>query len=345
MDYIDIRFNDKYYVQRAQHSKIIEFDEENRKNNVYNSYEELPEDVREEIENVINIRKNPTSIFKYNELDDGTVKLSIMKNNINIRNLIIPEYINGLKVSQLGPIPDMLQIERVVMPNSVTNLIGQYFCYGKNNLKEVVLSENLKTLPEYTFYNCKKLTKINLENVNTVRYMCFYNCQSLKDVNLNKLVYVAGHSFSLCSEITNLILPSIKVICANAFLCNAKLQNLVLGPNLDHIGREAFKNCTQLNNVIIPNKVKTIEVFSFKNCKSLSNIVFPDGLEKIGASAFEGCGFVGTMMLPRKIRKIEKFAFSGCDLDTIYVDKQTECENVSNERYVTYDSCRSVEER
>lgn len=79
-----------------------------------------------------------------------------------------------------------------IMPQSVTDLRSNAISESVF-LRTVQLSENLKRIPKYAFYNCPQIVSIRIpENVETIAPMAFYRCKKLETVQFpSKLQHLA----------------------------------------------------------------------------------------------------------------------------------------------------------
>lgn len=113
----------------------------------------------------------PVSDLEYKILDDGTAAIVGCKNGDKYKTLIIPEEIDGYKVTAIG-IPDMGRVtanilfnseadstydgeptvEKLIIPDTVT--VISYGSIGINkNLREVDLGNGVEIIEEYAFGN------------------------------------------------------------------------------------------------------------------------------------------------------------------------------------------------
>jgi hypothetical protein len=64
--------------------------------------------------------------------------------------------------------------------------------FSNTPLKEVIIPDNIKTIPESCFENCKYLTTFRIsENVKTIKDFAFKNCKNL-EVTVPKTVKTIG---------------------------------------------------------------------------------------------------------------------------------------------------------
>ena len=89
---------------------------------------------------------------------------------------------------------------------------------------------------------------------------------------------------------SKLSIPSeVTTIGANAFE-GSNVQSVYGGDNVQELGDEAFKNCTELMVMVVNKKVKTIGARCFSGCTFLKSNVYNGGnLTSIGDEAFADC--------------------------------------------------------
>lgn len=92
---------------------------------------------------------------------------------------------------------------------------------------------------------------------------------------------------------------------------------------IETIGEDAFKNCTNLERIILPSSVKRIAAGAFAGCTSLREIIFPsDGANiVIESNAFAGCVSIKSITLPASVIDIQDEAFKDCTaISDIYLE-------------------------
>lgn len=96
----------------------------------------------------------------------------------------------------VGAFYDLDYVTYIKVPDTVTTLTSAPFCQCWN-LKEIVLSKNIRVIPSGTFSNCDKLKKITLyDNVEQVNGTAFLGCDSLESVIfLNSNTKIGEHVF------------------------------------------------------------------------------------------------------------------------------------------------------
>lgn len=114
----------------------------------------------------------------------------------------------------------------------------------------------------------------------------------------------------------------------------------IYGADIEHIGENAFKDCTDLTEVIIEEGIKTVGKNAFSGCKKLAKIELPNVMEignytfanteiesitipevtKIGSSAFASCKKLKTVDMP-KVTDLGTGVFKSSGLETVTIPK------------------------
>lgn len=136
----------------------------------------------------------------------------------------------------------------------------------KSVLESVVIPSTLNSIPEYTFKDCTKLTKVVInEGVKSIDSHAFYNCSSLENITIPNSVNLIGwFAFEGCTKLTNVSLSSsLETLENGAFKNCSNLSDIELPQNLSRIGSESFTGNTSLKTVVIPEGVSVISTNSF----------------------------------------------------------------------------------
>ena len=295
----------------------------------------------------------PDGAFKDTKINSYNIKIPntvtsigsyAFANTLICGSLIIPNSVteikegafeNCKKLSSLTLPSNLKRIESLVfkscgfsgsltIPNSVTE-IGHHAFYDCNNFtKELILSENLKTIGSYAFAGCSGFSEGNLtipKSVTVIGIGAFSDCSSFrKELKLSEnLTKIGKDVFKNCKCLSgDLTIPNSVTEIGNGAFSECSLLNgkLTLSNKLTKIGDQAFMNCQALSgNLTIPNSVTEIGNQAFMNCNSLSgNLTIPNSVTEIGDEAFSYCrGFNGNLTLPNNLKTIRKKAFNGCN--------------------------------
>ena len=154
-------------------------------------------------------------------------------------------------------------------------MISQDSFRDLDNLTEVYLCQSIELIGEYAFYSCSNLRYIQIPaGVKTIEDYAFSQCRALTRVDLpsdSQLNTIGIGAFSY-TAITEFTAPEqLKTIGTVAFNYCWRLERLSLQGSVEHIGKNAFHNCTQLNYVVLGESIK--EAFSiFADCGEIETV-------------------------------------------------------------------------
>ena len=274
-------------------------------------------------------------------------------------NITIPDKLGGCPVTGLGdhsfaayPIsyqdnyknPLCSNIHSVTIPQSVTSIGFEAFCYCKN-LQSLTLEGDIESMGDGAFAYCASLKTFPLVgNIQKIGDYAFYRCDDLENVTIPESVTSIGdYAFYYCDDLGNVTIPqSITYIGNYAFAdCNRlKLTTPSLGEKLQTIGEYAFKNCfCPSKEVTIPQSVTSIGYGAFSGCYAMQSFTINDATTSIGGFAFNGCWSLTTLKLGEHITTIGEGAFYDChDLDNITIP-----EKVEKIESMTFYDCKHLE--
>lgn len=159
--------------------------------------------------------------------------------------------------------PDAKKDKKYVIPNSVEYIDDSAFD-NCSKLTSVVFPKSLKEIYDFAFLNCSALKSVTIPSGCDVGAYAFAFCSSLKSVKVNG--WLSGESdFAYCTALTNVSLPGVKSIPKRTFIGCTSLKTINLGRNVERIGDEAFKDCTNLKKatMVFP---ADIGYNAFMNC-------------------------------------------------------------------------------
>ena len=187
------------------------------------------------------------------------------------------------------------------------------------NLSNVIIGDNVQTIPDYAFYNCSGLTSVTMGNhVTSIGAYAFSNCSGLTEITItNGVTSIGIYAFSSCSRLTTVNWNATKCTSVGSYNCwtfegCTNLSNVIIGDNVQTIPDYAFCYCSGLKSVTMGNSVTSIGASAFYGCKSLTNIKIPDGLISISEHVFDGCSGLKEVTIPDDVTSICAYAFSGC---------------------------------
>ena len=147
----------------------------------------------------------------------------------------------------------------------VETIAKDAFNAEKNNLayelRTFIIGDKVKEIQTYAFYQCLRLTSVELSNENITRNitkiatLTFGNCTHLQNIDIPASVTsIETRAFTGCDRLTSIILPDkVNSIAANAFLKCKNLHTVIIqNPQAFSINTTAF-NQTLLRNIYVPN--------------------------------------------------------------------------------------------
>ena len=269
--------------------------------------------------------------FGYRLLSDGTAEIMMYRGSEN--HVIIPSYIDGIKVTSIGETAfgGQLSLLSVTIPDTVTSIGEGAFVYC-SDLISVTIPDSVVSIGAYAFQNCSSLESITIPvSLKSIGERAFENCISLTSLSLSEKTSIGAHAFEGCphlvitasqyaeTEIRYLDFTYTINIDGTVEITGYTGKDQVLnipaeieGRKVTSIGLGAFYNCDNLTSVIIPNGITSISRSAFVECSNLASIIIPDSVNFIGGGAFAYCSDLTVINIPKGVTTIEDFTFDGC---------------------------------
>lgn len=152
------------------------------------------------------------------------------------------------------------------------------FAYYNSNIVSVMLPSSVKKISHGCFSGCLYLETINLNYVTLFEQSCFYNCSKLTSIQLNNDVKeIPYEGFQNCTGLQNMVLPSnLNRINDYAFK-NCTFTQIVIPVFVNEIRNQAFNSCKQLSKVVVmPETPPTLGPTVFDNNAIDRLIYVPD---------------------------------------------------------------------
>jgi hypothetical protein len=227
--------------------------------------------------------------------------------------VIIPEAMNGLPVTTIGPeaFYQCWQMISVTIPDSVTNISDGAFEYCKS-LYSVTIPNSVTSIGGDAFAACLGLISLTIgTNVNTIGIAAFEDCSNLIDVTIpNSVTNIRYEAFDSCTSLRSVTLPdSITTINANTFNSCSSLTNVTIPSKVTSL--DGFMFCTGLRSITIPASVTNIASYAFEFDTGLTSVTIGTNVVAIGANAFSDSGLTN-VMIPSSVSSIGDGAFSWC---------------------------------
>lgn len=228
--------------------------------------------------------------------------------------------------------------ETVTIPEQIEGLdvvrIGNSAFRSNKYIRNLILSDTLKTIGYYAFENTLLETVKFGKNISKIDYNAFNGCEKLKSVYIadfetwnridfkqeraNPLFYAENLYFGE-ELVTELVIPeNITKIANYSFIGYKGLTSVTIPEGVTEIGIYAFAK-TDIAEIVIPSTVKSMR-YAFFGTSNLSDITFTQGLKAIPESAFNGCSGLTSITIPDFVTDIKSSAFYNCaSLETVYI--------------------------
>ena len=233
----------------------------------------------------------------------GSQILSQVNQWTDVEKLVVKGHLNSNDMKYFASMGYLRQID--LSQTDITSITG---CSGLQMLHEVVLPSTVKTVGKEAFYNCKRLTDINLPSATNIGESAFSGCVSLDTVSCPSVITIGSYAFYSCSSLASIDLPAVTSISSNAFYNCSSLASIDL-PAATSIGSSAFYSCRSLTSIDLP-AATSIGDRAFSSCNNLASISLPVATS-IGSSAFSACSSLTSIDLPA-VTSIGSSAFFSC---------------------------------
>ncbi len=221
-----------------------------------------------------------------------------------------------LSITGSGTMYDYSSKGNVAPWNSYSNLI-----------KTVDIGASVKSIGEYSFYNCISLTSVSIsETVLSIRSGAFQCCFSLRSIVIPDSVRsISTFSFFDCTSLESITIPASVTDLSSAFRGCTSLTSIDVDENnmtYSSVDGVLFnKKATYLIEYpagkpdltyTIPETVTTVGAYAFYGCVSVTSVTVPDSVDSFGKSAFDSCSALASINIPASVRLLSDYMFSEC---------------------------------
>ena len=131
------------------------------------------------------------------------------------------------------------------------------FYINDQEIKDLVIPNNVTSIGEWAFYNCSSLTSVTIgESVTHIGNGAFRFCSSLSSVTINSDAIVS-EDYKYDDNISDIF--------------GSQVTEYIIGNHVKGIGFSAFSGCSA-TSVTIGDSVTSIGEWAFKDCSSLTSI-------------------------------------------------------------------------
>lgn len=238
-----------------------------------------------------------TEDYDYTLTDEGNICIENTK--VKDKNLVVPETIDGKKVTELG---------KTAFGNT-----------GRSVYQTISLPATIEYISSNNpFSPCPFLEEIKVASENE-NYFTENGVLYTKDMK-TLVSYPAakkGDSFTIPSTVSK--------ICSAAFY-NSDLKEVTFPQELSEMQSFAFSSSKNLTKIDLSKTALTqIDGYCFSYCDMLADVSLPEDLNLIGGAAFAGCKSLENITLPSKLTSVQQYSFVDTGLKKITVpDSVTE---------------------
>ena len=162
------------------------------------------------------------------------------------------------------------------------------FIINEEEVTNLVIPENITTIPQYAFYGCNGITSITLpSSLEAIGSYAFYRCSGFTSITLpSSLTSIGNSAFQYCSGLETLEYKG----TTEQWLKMSFGHNWITGYSHAFIINEE-----EVTNLVIPENITTIPQYAFYGCNGITSITLPSSLEAIGSYAFYNCNGLETL--------------------------------------------------
>lgn len=246
--------------------------------------------------------------LEYVELSENIITIGscVFESCDSLRKIILPDGLQTIETKAFSNCP----ITDLVIPDSVTAIYGGAF--ATRYLENVVVGSGIKSIDGLVGENIRSI--VIGENVTEILSSQFENCKGLKEIVIpSKVKKIGEAAFRYCSSLEKVTInEGVKTISNSVFAFCTSLKEVILPDSVTSIGYGIFSICTSLEKVILPSELKELKGSTFNRCIALKEIEIPDTVNSIGGDEFYGCESLEEIVIPDGVLKIENLTFGNC---------------------------------
>ena len=200
--------------------------------------------------------------------------------------------------------------------NSNPLLYAHRLYLNGEEIRELIIPNNVTKISNCAFYNCSGLTSITIpSNVTSIGSSTFSGCYFERNriTNYSELTSENNWGATICDEETDdgLLITNNTIVKCRAWATAVTIPETVtsIGYILDwyYNADGVFEGCTDLTSITIPESVTSIGDNAFFGCSNLTTITIPESVTNVGNNAFSGTPWYDN--LPDGVIYIGKVAY------------------------------------
>lgn len=188
----------------------------------------------------------------------------------NITDVTIPA---SVRVINSSAFRDNTSLKSVTLGSGLTSISSLCF-YGCSNLAIVKGGENVKTIANNAFQNCKLLTSAADLAPVSVGDFAFQYCEKLDSFNFSNIKTYGREAFEYCYALKEADLSTATSLGIECFYNCYSLKKVKLGDNITTIPQSAFNGCDALEEVVLGSSINSLESNCFYSTKNALKRVY-----------------------------------------------------------------------
>ena len=210
----------------------------------------------------------------------------------------------------------------------------------RDNIEKVIIGNNVTSIGEDAFSQCKKLTSLTIPNsVTSIGGGAFSNCSGLTSIIIpNNVTSIGSYAFYYCTGLISLYIPN-NVSYSGTLEGMTKLTSITAPPSFFDVAESNWASCPKylehvtVNNgelsdngfAVISRSYKTLQSLDLsaasntemtdeavKGFYNLQTLKLPTGLTEIGYMAVADCKNLQSIDIPASVTEISQSAFENC---------------------------------
>ncbi|EAY19153.1 surface antigen BspA-like [Trichomonas vaginalis G3] len=199
------------------------------------------------------------------------------------------------------------------LPRKLTKL-GVSCLFGTNIQEFSFENTSITQIPEYLFLNCHNLASIRFSQlIESIGHHAFYNCTKLSTIDLSnmKLKRLENSTFEKCSKLMTLVMSSMTTKVGSRCFAQTHLTSLESFTNVDIFSEGCFSGCIHMDTINFEHtRIAKIHDFSFANCTNLYSVILSSKIVSIGSFVFQNT-MIKTLKITSSVKFLMDFAFAG----------------------------------